>query len=236
MTALDWIIVAGLAILGGGFLFFAGTLLVGGTVGTRLGRRFREPTTEVRGRDFILCDHPDDDDPEPMTDADVDALTDNVLDGTPMPERTNCDGARVGEPCGACDACSDARNDYAGEPADLVPAMDLDDLRALVREQHAADRRQAEQDQRRGSPWTDPNLEVEPDPRRTNLAQWSDAWAQHLQAEDPTADPAYVRQLADAAARDEVAFDEREEPKPVSPWDAMPPGFGQAKRVNGSAS
>lgn len=78
------------------------------------------------------------------------------------------------------------------------------------------DLRQAEIDQFNGKPWADPNAEVDPDPRRANLARLAAVHEQHLGAEP-----------------------DHDDTIPVSPWDAMPPGFGRivpAQRVNGSES
>jgi hypothetical protein len=126
-----------------------------------------------------------------VADAAMDALTDNVLHGTPLPTQAavwaEAFAAQPTGPCpvhqdrthGDCPRCQATTPRRAEPDADwmwrvpsgtgftstppeetranlkaafadpagrdnLVPAMDLDDLRALVREQQAADRRQAE--------------------------------------------------------------------------------------------
>lgn len=154
--------------------------------------------------------------PEPMTDADVDAMYDNVLDGTPLPVHD-----------------------------DLVPAMGLDDLRALVYGTRAENLRQSEVDQL-NRPWADPN-EVEPDPRRTSLARVAATHEQHLGIDvdcsgcddgDEHCGGCACHVAAPCQHCTEHVRD-HDDVIPVSPWDKLPSTFGQAvpvKRVNRSKS
>jgi hypothetical protein len=283
MTTTEFIVKAALGVLAIILIAIGVVWFIGGTVGTRLHRwRPDDTDAEQRAGDFVLRNHPggayddpmwapldvaliargictvhnpallgssdcNDDCPtaisKDVADAAMDALTDNVHYGTPMPERD-----------------------------DLAPAMDLGDLRALVRERQVTDRRQAETGQperqvryiitrpaigwddhegTRGEwirlecefglrhdnpgpdaqpvvdriawngavmgrivwPWTDPNGEVDPDPRRTNLARLAAVHEQHLGIEP-----------------------EHDDRIPDNPWDAMPPGFGRIVPVQRDGS
>lgn len=151
-----------------------------------------------------------------------------------------------------------AEVDPSGE---TIPAMRLDDLRALVEEQRANNLRQAEIDEVNqpqpvrcacvvtdGGLGVDPrgcsvhNRRVEPDPRHLNLRQRVAEHAAHLGLEDGGVNPEATERLALAAARDDIAFEQADDRQvgrqrqPVAWDDLTGKDFGIAKPVNGSGS